>query len=140
MQLTLDRFLNAHGTGYETALEELRSGRKESHWIWFLFPQIRGLGRSVTAQYFEIQSRQEARDYWAHPVLSAHLATLCRALLELDDPIGQILGYPDDLKLRSCMTLFSEVTGDALFRQVLDKFYNGQPDPLTLEILSKMQP
>lgn len=137
MEWTLNRFHSAQESAYETALGEIRSGRKESHWIWFIFPQIRGLGHSAVAQYYEIQGRQEALAYWKDPVLSARLVEITRALLQQDGTARSILGSPDDLKVRSCMTLFKQVTGDPLFASVLDKFYGGQEDPLTGRILSE---
>jgi len=131
MRLTLDRFRSAQAEAYETALQEIKSGRKQSHWIWFIFPQIQGLGHSAVAQYYEIQDSTEAIAYWNDPELSARLVEICRELLKLDDPIEQILGYPDNLKLRSCMTLFYLVSGEQTFKKVLDRFYAGEMDEYT---------
>ena len=131
MKLTLDRFRSAQESAYETALQEIRSGRKRSHWIWFIFPQIQGLGRSPTAQYYEIQDRAEAVEYWNDPVLRSRLVEISRELLKQKDSVEDIMGWPDNLKLRSCMTLFWLVTGEPLFKEVLDRFYAGSLDPFT---------
>lgn len=135
MEFTLERFRNAQETAYEVALREIRSGRKQSHWIWFIFPQYRGLGRSPVAQYYEIQSREEAVAYWNDPVLSRRLAEISAALLNLEDSIEQIMGFPDNLKLRSCMTLFWLVSGEQVFQAVLDRFFDGKMDEYTVEQL-----
>lgn len=137
MELTLDRFRQAHKDSYETALWEIRNGRKESHWIWYIFPQIQGLGHSTMAMYYAIQNKAEAMAYWNDPVLQSHMKEICRALLELDGSIGTIMGYPDDLKLRSSMTLFYAVTKEPIFWEVLDKFYGGAMDTYTIEYLRK---
>jgi len=136
MELTLDRFRNAHTDHYEKALQEIRSGRKRSHWMWYIFPQILGLGHSTMAMYYAIQNKDEAIAYWEDPVLSGHMKEICRELLKLEEPISWILGYPDDLKLQSSMTLFLLVSGDPIFREVLDKFYGGTPDEFTVQKLS----
>ncbi len=135
MEFTLERFHSAQETAYEVALREIRSGRKQSHWIWFIFPQYRGLGRSPVAQYYEIQSREEAVAYWNDPVLSRRLAEISAALLNLEDSIEQIMGFPDNLKLRSCMTLFWLVSGEQVFQAVLDRFFDGKMDEYTVEQL-----
>jgi uncharacterized protein (DUF1810 family) len=127
---------DAQGT-YESALRELRAGRKRGHWIWFVLPQLAGLGRSPTAQHYGITGRDEARAYLAHPVLRPRLVACCRALLELagSDPV-EVLGETDALKLRSSMTLFAAVEPDEpVFQAVLDRCCGGQPDPLTLRRL-----
>ncbi len=113
---------------------ELRAGRKQSHWMWFVFPQLRGLGSSPMAERYGISSREEAGAYLAHPVLGPRLRE-CTELVNAvqDASIESILGYPDDLKFRSSMTLFSAVTNDnGVFRAALEKFFNGEPDPKTL--------
>lgn len=131
----VDRFVAAQDGIYERALAELRAGNKRSHWMWFVFPQIAGLGGSPTARTYAISDLAEARAYLAHPVLGARLAECARALLAVEGrTAGQILGYPDDLKLRSSMTLFARAADDpALFQAVLDKYYGGEPDPATLD-------
>ena len=135
MELTLDRFRNAHTDHYEKALQEIRSGQKRSHWMWYIFPQILGLGHSTMAMYYAIQNKDEAIAYWADPVLSGHMKEICQELLKLDDPIEQILGYPDNLKLNSCMTLFWLITRAPVFQAVLDKFYGGTLDEFTVQKL-----
>ena len=134
----LERFLDAQAYSYQNALTEIRGGRKRSHWMWYIFPQIRGLGRSSTAQYYAIRDREEARAYLTHPVLGARLLEISRALLELetDDP-SYVMGWPDDMKLRSSMTLFALVSGETVFRQVLDKFFGGQWDAQTERLLQE---
>ena len=139
IELTLERFRKAHEESYETALAEIRSGRKRSHWIWYIFPQIQGLGHSAVAQYYAIQSAAEAKAYWNDPVLSAHLVEISSELLKQDGAVEAIMGYPDNLKLRSCMTLFYLISGDSIFRQVLDKFYDGSMDDETEKILNKLE-
>lgn len=135
-ELTLERFRTAHAQSYEDALQEIRSGMKQTHWMWYIFPQIQGLGHSEKARYYAIRDREEAMDYWNDPVLSAHLIEICRELLKLNSPIDWIMGYPDDLKLKSSMTLFRLVTGEQIFQDVLDKFYGGKLDERTKEKLS----
>ena len=134
----LSRFLEAQKNSYDTALREIRAGRKRSHWMWYIFPQIRGLGYSAMAQHYAIRDLGEAREYVQHPLLGPRLIEISEALLSLDesDP-RRVMGSPDDLKLRSCMTLFQCAAPDQpVFGKVLDKFYGGRPDGRTLEILS----
>ena len=132
----LSRFLNAQARDYEQALSEIRAGRKRSHWIWYIFPQLDGLGYSGTARYYAIKDRAEAEAYMEDPVLSGRLIEISKALLELesDDPT-EVMGYPDDLKLRSSMTLFSMVSDDPVFKKVLDKFFGGEECSYTREYL-----
>ena len=132
----LERFLDAQAYSYKNALTEIRGGRKRSHWMWYIFPQIRGLGRSQTARCYAIRDREEAKAYLAHPILGARLLEISRALLELetDDP-SYVMGWPDDMKLRSSMTLFALASGETVFRQVLDKFFGGQWDEQTEKLL-----
>ena len=133
------RFLEAQHSVYDQALSELRSGRKRTHWMWFMFPQIRGLGRSAIADCFGIESREEAQRYLAHEVLGARLRECVDILVGLptNDP-AEVFGYPDDLKLRSCLTLFAEVAGHgSAFSLALDKFFGGVPDKATLRLLEK---
>lgn len=135
MEFSLDRFRSAHEGSYETALQEIKAGRKQSHWMWYIFPQIHGLGHSTMAMYYEIQSKTEAVEYWNDPVLRSHMEEICQELLKLEGSIDWIMGYPDNLKLRSCMTLFWLVTGEQLFKDVLDKFYGGELDEYTVQKL-----
>ena len=133
----LDRFLDAQRGDYAAALAEVRRGRKTSHWMWYIFPQIAGLGQSSTARYYSIRDLEEAREYYAHPVLGQRLREISGALLELrgSDPVA-VFGGIDSMKLKSSMTLFAlAAPHDPLFRQVLDKYYGGEQDALTLRIL-----
>lgn len=140
MRLPLNRFYNPQKDIYDTALAEIRSGKKTSHWIWYIFPQLQGLGRSTESWYYGIQDLQEARDFMADPMLSAHLLEITGELLKLDTPIEQVMLYPDDLKLRSSMTLFSQVSQEPVFQQVLDRFFGCSPDALTLRLLEEKHP
>ena len=135
--MTLDRFVQAQDGVYDDALAELTAGRKRTHWMWFIFPQITGLGSSPAAQRYAIGSLDEARAYLAHPVLGPRLRECAQALLAVGGKSAEeILGYPDDLKLRSSMTLFARAADEPeVFEAVLDRFYDG-PDPRTLELLS----
>ena len=134
----LERFVTAQEEVYRQALTELRRGRKESHWIWFIFPQLDGLGSSETTKHYSIKSRQEAADYLKHPVLGTRLVQCVNALLRIHDKSAlEIMGYPDDLKLHSCMTLFAAVAGNgSIFHQVLDRCFQGQPDRRTIDLLA----
>ena len=136
MASDLSRFLDAQRYDYDTALREIRSGRKRSHWMWYIFPQIQGLGFSSTAQYYAIRDLQEAKDYLAHPVLGARLKEISEALLALDGlSAHEVFGYPDDLKLRSSMTLFSlAAPEETVFSAVLEKYYGGEPDSRTIQL------
>lgn len=132
----LQRFLDAQAPVYAQVLAELRRGEKQSHWMWFIFPQIAGLGHSATAQRFAITSREEAVAYLGHHILGSRLRE-CTALVNAVNgrTIREILGSPDDLKLHSSMTLFGAVSSDAEFPTALAKFYGGKPDQRTLELL-----
>lgn len=134
----LGRFLAAQEGVFDIALEELRRGRKESHWMWFIFPQIAGLGSSPMAAHYAIQSLQEATDYLGHPALGPRIRECAAALLAVEGRTAQeIMGSPDDLKLRSSMTLFARADGDpSVFQQVLDRYFGGEPDPRTLALLA----
>ena len=137
MGWNLERFKRAQFDSYEQALREIRSGRKRSHWMWYIFPQLRGLGFSSTAEYYGISTLDEAKAYLEDPVLGPRLAEISQVLLELDDKnADRIFGYPDNLKLRSCMTLFAAAAGrDSVFQKVLDAYFNGVGDPRTTEML-----
>lgn len=136
-QFDLDRFTAAQAPLFDTVLDELRAGHKRSHWIWFIFPQIAGLGHSATAAHYAIASLAEARAYLAHPVLGARLRQCCAIVLGIADrSIEEIFGYPDDLKFRSSMTLFAQAAPEeALFQACLDKYFGGIPDAATLSRL-----
>ena len=131
----VQRFIDAQKESYDLALQEIKNGRKKSHYMWYIFPQIIGLGQSRTAQYYAIKSKQELADYWANDYLRNNLCQITQALFNLDNSnISSILGYPDDLKLKSSMTLFYTYTKNPLFKQVLDKYYQGKMDNHTLRI------
>jgi len=135
----LDRFVDAQSTVYNTVLAELRAGDKRTHWMWFVFPQIAGLGHSPIAQRFAIADLDEARAYLAHPVLGARLRECAQLISDVEGrSIDRILGFPDNLKLRSSMTLFAQASTDnAVFLAVLQKYFDGEADPRTLEILGR---
>lgn len=133
----LQRFLEAQAMNYDDALDELKAGEKRSHWMWYIFPQYKGLGMSRMSQKYAIQSLDEARAYLKHPVLGDRLLECSETVLSIDDYSAyDIFGSPDDLKLRSCATLFAVVSPpDSLFMQILDRFYNGEKDRQTLDLL-----
>ena len=134
----LGRFTSAQERVYETVLAELRSGWKRSHWIWYIFPQIAGLGHSSTSKHYAIKSIEEARAYLNHPVLGARLAECAEAVLSVQGrTVSQIFGYPDDMKLKSSMTLFEAVAEDprCVFVRVLEKYFHGERDATTLHLL-----
>jgi uncharacterized protein (DUF1810 family) len=135
----LKRFLSAQEHDYATALSEIKAGRKRSHWMWYIFPQISGLGFSSTSAYYGIKSLEEAAAYLQHPVLGKRLLEISEVLLTLEGRNATaIFGQPDDVKLKSSMTLFSRVPGSpAIFQQVLDKFFYGLGDEKTIELLAK---
>jgi uncharacterized protein (DUF1810 family) len=136
----LDRFIKEQQRDYTTAYGELSQGRKESHWSWWIIPQIVGLGMTATSHKYAIKSLDEAVAYLAHPYLGKNIREISKVLLGLEsNDATAIMGYPDDLKLRSCMTLFSEADpNDEVFQKVLDKFFNGEKDERTLEILKTL--
>ena len=133
----LNRFLQAQENTYQTALAEIRNGRKRSHWMWFIFPQVAGLGFSETSQFYAIKSIAEATAYLSHPVLGKRLVEISEALLTIDGKsANQIFGSPDDMKLKSSMTLFAAVSDkDSVFQKVLEKYFDGQEDSKTLHLL-----
>ena len=134
----LNRFIIAQEETYKLALKEIKNGYKESHWIWFIFPQLKDLGRSDTALYYGIKDLKEAKNYLENDYLRANLIEISEALLKLDDNITDILGYPDDLKVKSCMTLFYYADSSIeVFKKVIDKFYNGEFDNNTIKIIEK---
>lgn len=138
MKNDLERFLKAQEKDYEQALNEIKNGRKTSHWIWYIFPQIAGLGFSSTSKYYSIKDKNEAIEYLKNKTLKNRLIEICEALLSLEsDDATYVMGYPDDLKLKSSMTLFSEVSDIDVFKKVLDKFYNGEKDEMTISLLNK---
>ncbi len=134
---TLERFVKAQGEVYSDVLAELRAGRKRSHWIWFIFPQMKGLGRSAQALYYGIGSLEEAAAYLRHPVLGARLVECTELVNRVEDrTIHEIFGSPDDMKFRSSMTLFARAAEDGeIFHEALKKYFGGELDPLTQELL-----
>ncbi|QYO65298.1 DUF1810 family protein [Leptolyngbya sp. 7M] len=136
----LKRFIEAQVGIYDAALSELRTGRKRSHWMWFIFPQIDGLGTSDTSRRFAIKSLEEAREYLGHPILGNRLRECAQVMIDLEGKsASEIFGYPDDLKFRSSMTLFSFLEGNgSIFRSVIDKYFGGEADNRTLEILNRL--
>ena len=139
MRDRLERFIEPQEQDYEQALKEIRNGRKVSHWIWYIFPQLRGLGKSYMSDYYGIRDLDEAKAFLQDPYLGKHLQKISEALLNLDnDNATQIMGRPDDMKLKSSMTLFACADQEnAVFEKVLEKFYNGHKDGRTLKMLSK---
>lgn len=137
MNYDLSRFVKAHHTDYQLALSEIKNGKKVSHWMWYIFPQIKGLGHSSVSEYYGVQDIGEAKAYLEDPMLGAHLIEICDALLSLDtNDATMVMGYPDDMKLKSSMTLFDAASETlAVFQQVLDKYYQGTKDCRTLKIL-----
>lgn len=138
MSKCIDRFIEPQKTSYAIALEEVRKGRKASHWMWYIFPQLRGLGQSNMAWYYGIEDLREAKAYLEHPVLGRRLREITQAALGLSetDP-GKVFGWPDNMKFRSCMTLFAQVSEDDLFAKALETFFAGQEDSMTLELLKQ---
>lgn len=137
----LQRFIDVQQRDYSTAYAEISQGRKHSHWMWYIFPQIEGLGMTSTSVFYSIKSLAEAKAYIAHPYLGDNLKKICRVLLSLDenDPY-KIFDSPDYLKLRSSMTLFAEANPEEdVFQKVLDKYYGGKKDERTLEILERLE-
>ena len=138
MEYNLQRFLTVQDFNYRTALEEVRNGEKRSHWIWFIFPQLEVLGQSGNAKYYGISGLDEAKAYLAHPVLAERLRVITNALLQHKgcDAVD-IFGGLDAMKVRSCMTLFDAASPNDIFRKVLDTFYDGIADKLTLQYIQK---
>lgn len=137
MNYDISRFIEAQRSSYQQALTEIKNGKKASHWIWYIFPQIKGLGRSAMSEYYGIQDIDEAKAYLADAILSKRLIEICEVLLSLDtNDAVEVMGRPDDKKLKSSMTLFDAATDSLeIFQMVLDKYYNGKKDNLTLRIL-----
>jgi uncharacterized protein (DUF1810 family) len=135
----LSRFLEAQEGDYARALAEIRSGRKRSHWMWYIFPQIEGLGHSSTARFYAIKGIEEARAFLAHPILGALLHECVQAVLSVEGKTAEeIFGFPDVLKLRSCATLFAQLSEQSsLFERLLQKYYGGAADEATLRLLKE---
>jgi len=137
----LSRFTRAQESIYDSVLAELRNGRKRTHWMWYIFPQIDGLGHSTTSKNYAIKSQEEARQYLNHPVLGKRLLECAEAVFTVEGrSISEIFGYPDNLKLKSSMTLFVCVADPySVFSCILDKYFNGENDALTLQLLEKLK-
>ena len=139
-QYNLNRFIEAQMTTYEGAMLELTRGRKESHWVWYIFPQIEGLGRSDTAKLYSIKSLEEGRAYLGHPVLGPRLIEACEILLNLKDAsIDEVMGFPDDLKLLSSMTLFEFISGsNSIFTKMIELYFDDVRDDASLKFLQRL--
>ena len=132
----LERFRAKHEFFFETALAEIKNEKKVNHWMWFIFPQLKFLGRSRTALYYGIENTEEAKEFYNDPYLGSNLKEICKALLECKTNSAlEVFGFIDEIKLCSCMTLFYIATGDEIFKKVLDKFYGGKEDTLTTDYL-----
>ena len=141
MEKELERFIEAQHNSFNLALAEIKKGKKQSHWMWYIFPQIQGLGFSETAKFYAIKDINEAAAYLQHQILGNRLLTISNELLKLpNSDANHIFGSPDELKLKSCMTLFSSLQNtDPVFQLVLDKFFNGAKDGKTLEIIQRQK-
>lgn len=134
----IDRFIKMQELYYEIALSEIKDGNKRTHWIWYIFPQLKGLGQSYNSEYYGIDGVDEVIEYMKNPYLRSNMIEICNELYKLDDSIENIFGYPDYLKLNSCMTLFEySIPEEKIFGKIIDKFYNGRRDRVTLEMLEK---
>jgi uncharacterized protein (DUF1810 family) len=134
----LQRFVEAQAPIWAKVLVELKAGYKQSHWMWFVFPQLKGLGHSAMAEHYGIASLDEARAYLEHPVLGARLREATQLVLDgRESNVHAIFGSPDELKFRSCMTLFDAAASNSIFAAALTKYFDGTPDPLTLSKLKK---
>ena len=140
-QYNLNRFIEAQMTTYEGAMLELARGRKESHWVWYIFPQIEGLGRSDTAKLYSIKSLEEGRAYLGHPVLGPRLIEACEILLVLNNTsMDEVMGFPDDLKLLSSMTLFEFISGsNSIFTKMIEFYFDDERDETSLEIIKSLK-
>jgi uncharacterized protein (DUF1810 family) len=136
----LNRFISAQETTYENVLAELNNGRKRTHWMWFIFPQIDGLGRSATSKHYAIRSEKEALQYLNHPILGARLLKCAETVLAIENrSVAEIFGFPDNLKLKSSMTLFAHISQPgSVFAYVLNKYFGGKQDNKTLELLQNL--
>jgi uncharacterized protein (DUF1810 family) len=138
-QYNLKRFVSAQALSYRNALEEVKNGKKTTHWMWFVFPQIKGLGNSPFSIKYSIKSMEEAKAYLDHPTLGPRLIEITSALLLIEDKTAlEVLGSPDDMKLKSSMTLFNEIIeGDSVFNEVLQKYFNGEKCLKTLSLINE---
>ncbi len=132
----IDRFIKMQELYYEIALFEIKDGYKRTHWIWYIFPQLKGLGQSYNSEYYGFDGVDEVIEYMRNPYLRNNMIEICNELYKLDDSIENIFRYPDYLKLNSCMTLFEySIQEEKIFGKIIDKFYNGKRDRVTLEML-----
>ncbi len=132
----LNRFIEAQNKDYDKALNEIKNGKKLTHWIWYIFPQLKELGFSNTSIYYGISSIEEAKEYLKNEYLNNHLIEITKALLSLENnDIEDVFGYPDNLKVKSCMTLFYYASNNEIFKKVIDKFYNGEFDINTVKLI-----
>lgn len=136
MDYNFNRFTDAHAKYYAQALSEIKAGRKQSHWMWYIFPQLQGLGNSRNSYYYGISDLNEAKAYLENPELKKHLVEISDVLYKCDGDITTIMGYPDDLKLLSCMTLFNVADPSIdIFQKIIDKFYSGEKDQKTIDLI-----
>ena len=135
--MSVERFIDKQEMYYDIALNEIKNGKKVSHWMWYIFPQLKELGRSYTSKYYGIEDLLEAKEYLQNDLLREHLIEITKELLKQDKDIENILGFPDNLKLNSSMTLFYLVSNEEIFKKVIDKFYEGNFDELTKNIIKK---
>ena len=136
----LNRFVSPQDKVYDRVLAELENGRKQSHWMWYIFPQLDGLAQSTTSKYYAIKTIPETIAYLNHPVLGSRLMECTNTILGIKGKtVSEIFGYPDDLKLKSSMTLFSEVAANSLFSSVLDRYFQGERDTKTLQLLEQLK-
>ena len=132
----IDKFIKMQELYYEVALSEIKDGYKRTHWIWYIFPQLKGLGQSYNSEYYGLEGTEEVKEYMKNPYLRNNMIEICNELYKLDDSIENIFGYPDYLKLNSCMTLFEySIPEEKIFSKTIDKFYNGKRDRTTLDML-----
>ncbi len=133
----IDRFVEMHELYYPVALREIQDGYKRSHWMWYIFPQLKGLGHSSKSEYYGIDGLKEAKEYMNNEYLRHNMIEICNELIKLDDSVDNIFGYPDNLKLNSSMTLFEyAIPEEKIFGKIIDKFYNGKRDKNTINILN----
>lgn len=136
MKYNIDRFVEMHELYYPIALAEIKDGHKRSHWMWYIFPQLKGLGHSQKSEYYGLSNVEEVKEYMNNEYLKSNLLEICNELIKIDDDIDNIFGYPDNLKLKSSMTLFEYVfPKEKVFKKIIDKFYNGEKDNITIAYL-----
>ncbi len=138
MKYNTDRFVEMHELYYSVALTEIKDGHKRSHWMWYIFPQLKGLGHSSKSEYYGLSCVEEIKEYMGNEYLKKNTLEICNELLKLNDDIDNIFGYPDNLKLKSSMTLFEySFPNEKVFKNILDKFYDGERDELTISMLGE---